>query len=176
MNKGVIKLRQIFLTFLVAILLTACGSGDSGSSGSTSQNVKKMETHGDYDLENEPSSARIVNELIADDDDFKVVIISVRHTDTGPSKGQNHAKIYFENKTDQEVSVQGKDVVVDGVEMPEYDLYTVLYEQENDTEILSTYDFDGDLPQMEESLSFIININDFDSHDELATYEVNLEF
>jgi len=170
MNKGVIKLRQIILTFLVAILLTACGSG------SASQNVKKMEPHGDYDLQNETDDARIINELIADDDDFKVVIISVKHTDLGPTKGENHAKVYFENKTDQEISIQANDVVVDGVEMPEYDFYTVLDKQEIDTEILRTYDFDGDLPQMEESLSFVIKINDYDSHDNLSTYEVNLEF
>lgn len=157
------------LILLTTALLTACGGGSS-------KTAKNMDPHGDYDLQEETDDARIVNEVIADDDDFKVVVISVKHTDISITQGENQAKIYFENKTDREISLGMTDVFVDGVEMDEYDFYNVLDANEIDTEILRTFDFDGDLPEMEDSLSFILTVSDYETHDTLSTYEVNLDF
>src|SRR5699024_2723334 len=134
-----------------------------------------MDPHGDYDLQEETDDARIVNEVIADDDDFKVVVISVKHTDISPTQGENQAKIYVENKTGREISLGMTDVFVDGVKMDEYDFYNVLEANENDTENLRTFDFDSDLAKMEDSLFFILTVSDYDSLETLSTYEVNLE-
>lgn len=162
------KLRKVLFIFLLTVLLAACGG--------SGQSAANMEPHGDYDLTNESDDARIINEVLVDDENFKMVLISVEHTTLGPSKGQNHAKMYLENKTDTEISVSGLNVLVDGVEMREFDFFTVIYEQESDTEILRTYDFDGDLPKIEKSLALDVIVSDYDTYDDIGNYEIDIEF
>ena len=64
-----------------------------------------------------------MNELIAEDDYFKVIVISVKHKDEFGinTEGEGRVNLYLENKTDQDILFEMEGVVVDGVEVDDYD-------------------------------------------------------
>src|SRR5690625_5598313 len=77
----------------------------------------------------------------------------------------------MENKTDQDIYFKVHDLIIDGEANDDYEIGNYFEPGEDGTAQLSAFDYDGDLPQMEDSLSFTIkaynpgNAEPFGSHE-----------
>jgi len=75
-----------------------------------------------------------------------------------------------------EALTQWKRFLLMCVEADDYEFYEILAGNESVTSWLRVYDYDGDLPRMEKSLTFTLEAFDDESDDILSSNEINLGF
>jgi|GEM_PF-2266804 len=165
-------MKKAFLVVSVCALLIACSDDDP------QQAAQDMTAHGNYDLSKEHDEAKIINEKIADNDQYKIVLISNRYGSRPGSaaKGEHKTKFYMENKTDQDIYFKVHDLIIDGEANDDYEIGNYFEPGEDGTAQLSAFDYDGDLPQMEDSLSFTIKAYNPGNAEPFGSHEVAIEF
>lgn len=165
-------MKKIFLTVSVCALLVACNEAEP------KQTAQNMQAHGNYDLSKEHEEATIINKEIADNDKYKIVLISNRYGPRAGSmaKGEHKTRFYMENKTDQDVFFKVHDLVIDGEVNDDYEIGNYFKPGEDGTVQLSAFDYDGDLPPMEDSLSFTIKAYHPGNGEPFGSHEVAIEF
>src|SRR5690625_6277350 len=111
-------MKKAFLVVSVCALLIACSDDDP------QQAAQDMTAHGNYDLSKEHDEAKIINEKIADNDQYKIVLISNRYGSRPGSaaKGEHKTKFYMESKTDQDIYFKVDDVIIDSKKDASYEI------------------------------------------------------
>lgn len=165
-------MRWILLVVTTSMFLLACSPADS------EQSAQVMEHHGAYDLADEHEEATLINQLLVDNDDYKLVLISTRY---GPrfgsmAKGEHKVRIYGENKLDHGLFFRVSQLVIDDIENKDYEIAGYFEPHEKQIVTLFAFDYDGDIPMMEERLNFVINAYHGDTHEEFAAHEIDISF
>lgn len=170
---------------LIPIALIACNSEETEEANNNTQSeenteeVNDIEPLGDYDFDQAPDDAIIINEAIVDNDYIFAVITYARHA-TGAgvmSEGENQVQIYVENKTDKNLHLAIEDVYIDQVELDDFE-FGILLTDEDKTDIgtLRTFDYDGDLPEIKDNIAFELLLTDDNTLEDIETYEIDITF
>lgn len=176
------KFMIFLLSVVIFVVLAACGGENVQGTNEdddvkTKDNAANVEPLGNYEIDEDLTDLHVVNEVVAETDYFRAIIIGARHVDIGvANEGENRAYLYFENKTEQDIYFEARDVFVDGVEMPDYEFYQVLRGLKDEEVLFRTFDYDGGLPKMDESLSFILEVSNEDTIERISEHEIDLQF
>lgn len=171
-------------TLILSIGLVACSSSGSeekkvenvDSSGSEEEKAEKDEA----DEEEEEEEKQEINKEIVDNDDFTIHLISVeKKVNTDFDEEKIEVKFEVENKRDDTITVQAREVSADGkmIDPSIANMSTDVSSGKIADAILNIQDYEGDdLPEIEEDLELILNISDMDDYDYREEVDVSIEF
>lgn len=181
--------RILFALFslIVIIGLAACSGEDveekdvssveSSEEENEAEAAEKEEESEETDAE---AAAEEFNEVIADNDNFKVTLLSVEHiVDQDWDEEKYEIKFEVENKTDETVEVQAREVSADDKMVDESMIF--LSQEVSGGKVadavLEIQNYNGDeLPDMEENLEMILHIFSWDDMENEENFDVKIEF
>ncbi|WP_017472564.1 hypothetical protein [Amphibacillus jilinensis] len=175
------KFLVLILSLFVVFVLAACGE-----SGAEEKDVSSVETSGKADevtdtdsgeeddeaLEDLESDSEEFNQVIADTENIKATLVSIEKvTDTTFDEEYYGVNIEVENKQEETLEVQTKEVSADGRMIDDMVFFseTVSGGKISDA-TMKIQNYDGDLPAMEENLEFILSVysrDDYEFRDEV---------
>lgn len=188
MLKEVIHMKRILFTLVALILsigLVACSDSDSSSE---EKDVENVESSGDNDekegaddeADEEEEEKQEINKEIVDNDDFTIDLISVeKKVNTEFDEEKIEVKFEVENKRDDTITVQAREVSADGkmIDPTIASMSTDVSSGKVADAILNIQDYEGgDLPEIEEDLELILNVVDMDDYDYSEEVDVSIEF
>lgn len=172
------------LLILPALLLVACDGNNTGNEpnpdvSNEEENVAENEVNNEEAnvAENESDDKVSFEEEIADDEYLHAIINDVEFVEDDIFGDSYTVHIDLENKTEQKIVVQARDVSADGLMVDDM----VIFSQEiagekrakGKLEIIS---FEEELPALEEELEFKLIVFDDETFEQLAEYDVKLDF
>lgn len=171
-------MRKYLSILFVALLLTlaACGDDVEKKSVSSVESSDKNEEASDEQEESQEES-KDFNEVIVDNDNLKVTLISVAKVEDKEWDEERY-EVNFEiiNKRDDTIEVQAHEVSADGKMIDDLVAFseTVSGGKEADA-IMVIENYDGDLPEIKEDLEFVLDVFSYDEDYE-EQQDVKIEF
>ncbi|MBM7541665.1 hypothetical protein [Amphibacillus cookii] len=179
------KFLVLILSLFVVFVLAACGE-----SGAEEKDVNSVETSGKADevtdtdegedeaVEDSESDAEEFDQVIADTDNIKATLVSIEKvTDTTFEEEYYGVNIEIENKQEETLEVQTKEISADGRMIDDMVFFseTVSGGKISDA-TMKIQNYDGDLPSMEENLEFILSVYSSDDYEVKDEVDVIINF
>lgn len=175
------KFLYVLLAMIVTAGLAACGDGSETEEKEVS-NVESTD-HGDAtadaeETEAEDGSKKEFEQEIVDNDNFKATLTSVEKVvDKDWDEERFEVTFEVENKQDETIEVQAREVSADG-KMIDESMLTMSQEvaggKTADAKLVIE-NYDGDLPDMEDELEMKLHVFDWEYEFE-EDYDVKVEF
>jgi|SRR5690625_2920808 len=178
------KILFALFSFIVIAGLVACDGEEvqdkDVSSVESSGEENEAEAAEEEQTEEEEEAVEEFNKEIVDNDSVKATLVSVEHiVDKDWDEEKYEIKFEVENKLDDTVEVQAREVSADGKMVDESML---MMSQEISggkvaDAVLTIESFEGDdLPDMEEDLEMILHVFSWDDMEQEEDIDVNIEF
>lgn len=170
----------MFLLVILTMILAACGNEVEEKNVSTVESSEKREeaSKSGGNEEDEQEEATEINKVLVDNEHVKATLVDIVKVDDKDWDEQKYEiNIEIENKRDDTIEVQAHEVSADGKMIDDMVFFseTVAGGKFSDaTMIIQNYD--GDLPEMEENLEFILNVFSFDDFEYEDKHDVKIEF
>ncbi|MBU5465694.1 hypothetical protein KQI49_02485 [Virgibacillus sp. MSJ-26] len=171
------------LSFIIIAGLVACDGEevqDKDVSSVESSNEENEAAAAEEETEEEEEAVKEFNKEIIDNDSVKATLVSVEHiVDKDWDEEKYDIKFEVENKMDDTVEVQAREVSADGKMVDESML---MMSQEISggkvaDAVLTIESFEGDdLPDMEEDLEMILHVFSWEDMEQEENIDVNIEF
>jgi len=171
------------LSFIIIAGLVACDGEevqDKDVSSVESSNEENEAAAAEEETEEEEEAVKEFNKEIIDNDSVKATLVSVEHiVDKDWDEEKYDIKFEVENKLDDTVEVQAREVSADGKMVDESML---MMSQEISggkvaDAVLTIESFEGDdLPDMEEDLEMILHVFSWEDMEQEENIDVNIEF
>lgn len=171
------------LSFIIIAGLVACDGEevqDKDVSSVESSNEENEAAAAEEETEEEEEAVKEFNKEIIDNDSVKATLVSVEHiVDKDWDEEKYEIKFEVENKLDDTVEVQAREVSADGKMVDESML---MMSQEISggkvaDAVLTIESFEGDdLPDMEEDLEMILHVFSWEDMEQEENIDVNIEF
>lgn len=178
------KKKIYVLLLIIVIILTMVGCAPSESENISGE-VKELETNGaDEDTENKDTEDKdaedeidAINEEIVNDDNFRAVLVEIKKENDDIWGNSIKIKFELENKSEQTVEVQAREVSIDGKMVNES---TSSMSQEisagktaDGTLTINEFE-DIELPKLEEELEMILHVFSWDDMDYRHDYPLKI--
>lgn len=179
------KIALLLLATIISIGLVAC-SGETtkeekevSSVNSSDKNKEKANVDEEKDDEQAEENVQEFNQVIVDNDTFKATLTSVEKiVDKEWDEERIEVTFEVENKRDETIEIQAREVSADGKMIDESMLMMsqeVAGSKKADA-VLVIQNYDGDLPKIEEDLEMKLNVFSWDNMDLEELYDVKIEF
>ena len=179
------KILFLMLSLLVATVLAACGGSDSeekevSAVESSDDNAESADNESkDEADEQDESDTKEFDKEIVDNDNFKATLVSIEKiVDKDWDEERFEIKFEVENKREDTIDVQAREVSADS-KMIDESMLMMSQEVSGGKKadaVLTIENYDGDLPNMEEELEMILHIFSWDDMEFSEDYDVKVEF
>ena len=178
------KFLLLLLAMMVVAGLAACGESEVeekevSAVESSDDNEESADAEEEETDAGDESEAKEFDQEIVDNDNFKATLVSVEKIeDKDWDEERIDIKFEVENKRDETVDVQAREVSADGKMIDESMLIMsqeVAGGKKADA-VLTIENYDGDLPDMEEELEMKLHIFSWDDMEFEEDYDVKVEF
>lgn len=185
MCEGVIHMNKKAFFLLVLVIavfgLVACGgtTTEEKEVGSVEFSVQDdIDTNEGADAAEESSDVEEFGIVIADDDNVKATLVNVEHVVDDLFDEEKYViNIDIENKTENKVIVQARDVSIDGTMVDDMVFFSEeIAGDKNAKGKMEIQNYEGELPTMEDNIEFILLIIDDETFEDLAEHEVKIDF
>ncbi len=182
-------MKKVFswMVLLITIgLIMGCSVETEEVPSKVSKNVEEQPSDDDSkeqtekeDKENEKDTEEELNKEIVNDDKFRAVLLSVKKEKDSIFGDQIVVKFELENKTDQTIEVQAREVSADG-KMVDDGALTMSQEispgkiADGKLKMMSFDDYE--LPELKENLELILHVFSWDDMDFALDYPVEVTF
>lgn len=176
MNK---KLLLALTSSAFVLMLSACGES-STEEEQVEADKKREEVTEEFEDESSTETEEM-NQTIANDDLIKIELLNVERTNDEILGDNIKVNFDIENKTDNKIVVQSRDVSADGYMIDDIVAFSPEIAPnkkiKDSLEIEEMFLEEGDeLPKLEENLEMrIVVIND-ETYDKISSYDVNINF
>lgn len=175
MKKALILLISLFTAFVLA----ACDDGSSTEEKEVDSVESSDQDKGEEVTEDEESSdVEEVGEVIADDDYVKATLVNIEYIKDDTFDEEKYViNIDLENKTENKIIVQARDVSIDGTMVDDMVFFSEEIAGDKNAEgKMEIQNYDGDLPTMDDNIEFILLIADDETFEDLAEHDVKVDF
>lgn len=170
-------MKKLLVLLFTAVFLVACGSEAEEKDVSEVKAEDESGSEQSEEKENDTETQE-VDKVLADDDNVKATLTKIeRVEDKDFDEERYDIHIEVENKTDKTIEVQTREVSADGKMIDDMIAYseTVSGGKSSDS-VLVIQNYDGDLPDLEESIDFTLVVLDEDTFEDISTHDVKVEF
>jgi|SRR5690625_758667 len=171
------------LIFLLISIVAVFGLVACDESSTSEKEVGSVESSNKDDAdkesdEEESSDVEEIGEVIADDDYVKATLVSVEHIKDELFDEEKYTiNIDIENKTENKIIVQSRDVSIDGTMVDDMVFFSEeVAGEKNAKGKMDIQNFDGDLPDMDDNIEFTLIIIDDETFGDLAEHDVKIDF
>lgn len=170
--------KLLILLASAVLLLSACGEVETKEkdvgSVESSDKAKGKESESKETEEAETE----IEKVVADDEYIKATLVSIEHkVDDLFDEEKYVVNITLENKTENKIMVQARDVSIDGTMVDDMVMFSQdVAGNKKANGKLEIQNYDGDLPEMNEDIEFTLTVIDEESFDTVAEHEVNVDF
>lgn len=178
------KILYLLITLMVMVGLAACADDENEESKdvraveSSDEDNEQAEDEAEEE-EEESADEETFDKEIADNDHFKATLTNVKHIeDKEWDEERIEATFEVENKRDEAVEVQAREVSADGKMVDEsmVNMSQEVAAGKKADAVLQIENFDGDLPDMEEELEMKLHVFSWDDMDFEEDYDVKVAF
>lgn len=172
------KVMTLLVSLLVVFGLVACDDGGSEEKEVSSVESSDKADNNEKEGEEATSDVEEVGEVIADDDYIKATLVNIEHVKDDVFDEEKYViNIDLENKTENKIIVQARDVSIDGTMVDDM----VFFSEEiaggkNAKGKMEIQNYEGDLPTMDDNIEFILLIADDETFEDLSEHDVKVEF
>lgn len=166
---------------LFAVALVACSDENNNNDENTTRNNENEETEeveSDEEHNENEGWTKEFNQEIANNDHIKATLISVEHIiDETWDEERFEIKFEVENKRDDTIEVQAREVSADG-KMVDDSLLFMSQEVSGGKKadaVLKIQSYDGDLPSMEDNIEMLLHIFSWDDFDFREDHKVIID-
>lgn len=171
----------MFVSMVMIVGLAACGEIETEEKQVDSAKMTDDEqaAEGTDEESADDSEAQQFNEEVVDNEHVKATLVSVEKIiDKDWDEERFEIKFEVENKRDETIEVQAREVSADGKMI---DDAMIFMSQEISAgkladAVLRIENFDGDLPEIEENLEMILHIFSWDDYDFENDIDVKIDF
>src|SRR5699024_380128 len=187
-KKELDSMKKIILMLMVSfvLILGACTETENKemeSIESTETNTQEVSDENNLE-ENENSeepekeSKKELDQTLVDNDNLKAVVTSItKIEDKEWDEERYEISIEVDNKREDTIEVQAYEVSADDVMIDDMVMFSETVaggKRSNATMIIENYE--GELPEMENNLEFILDVFGFDDYDYEENHDVKIEF
>lgn len=172
------KVMTLLVSLLVIFGLVACDDGGSEEKEVSSVESSDKADNNEKEGEEATSDVKEVGEVIADDDYIKATLVNIEHVKDDVFDEEKYViNIDLENKTENKIIAQARDVSIDGTMVDDM----VFFSEEiaggkNAKGKMEIQNYEGDLPTMDDNIEFILFIVDDETFEDLSEHDVKVEF
>ena len=164
------------LLLIMSLFLVGCSDSEDDSLDGT---VESNSSENDSEAKEEDVEEESIDEVIVDDKNYKATLLEIVKKEDEIFGKTIEVVFEVENKLDQMITVQARDVSADGYMVDE----TILAMSQDVVggkkakAVLSIEDFEGyDFPELEENLEMVLHIFEEETYDTIGDHEVNISF
>lgn len=176
MNRLLLMLIASFI-----FVLGACAEAEDKKIESVNSSEKNSEEASEEESDNTEKpeeESKELNQTLVDNDNLKAVVTGITKVeDKEWDEERYEINIEIDNKRDDSIEVQAHEASADGVMIDDMVMFseTVAGEKHSNARMIIE-NYEGDLPDMEENLEFILNVFSHDDYDFEDRHDVKIEF
>lgn len=176
-------MKKLLLMLLASFVfvLGACSETEEKEVSSLEASEKNSEEVYEEDEEIEEEIEEETEELdqtLVDNDNLKAVVTGIKKIDNKEWDEESYEiSIEIDNKRDDTIEVQAHEVSADGVMIDDMVFFSeTVAGGKHSNAVMGIENYEGDLPEMEKDLEFILSVFSHDDMDYEDNHDVKIEF